>query len=188
MIESQVNPLLTPPIGPLVVPALADAAHSNGAADRSEAMANPLHFSLIVPTYNEANNIERLIQILCDLLDQAMPEDYELIIVDDDSPDRTWKLAQEVTVTYPQVQVMRRQEERGLSTAVIRGWQVAQGEILGVIDGDLQHPPETLFQLLGAIDTGADLAAASRHIEGGGVSNWSLTRRFLSRGANCWAW
>jgi dolichol-phosphate mannosyltransferase len=66
---------------------------------------------------------------------------------------------------------------------VIRGWQAAQGEILGVIDADLQHPPEILLQLLAEMERGADLAIASRHVEGGGVSEWSMIRRFLSRGA-----
>jgi dolichol-phosphate mannosyltransferase len=66
---------------------------------------------------------------------------------------------------------------------VIRGWQVARGRILGVIDADLQHPPEVLLQLLGEMQQGADLAVASRHVEGGGVSEWSAVRRFLSRGA-----
>jgi dolichol-phosphate mannosyltransferase len=79
--------------------------------------------------------------------------------------------------------VMRRQHERGLSTAVIRGWQVAKGEILGVIDGDMQHPPKVLLQLLAEMNRGADLAVASRHLENGGVSNWHFMRRFLSRGA-----
>jgi dolichol-phosphate mannosyltransferase len=78
---------------------------------------------------------------------------------------------------------MRRETERGLATAVIRGWQVAQGDVLGVIDGDLQHPPDTLLRLLSELENGADLAVASRHVEGGGVSTWSVTRRFLSRGA-----
>jgi dolichol-phosphate mannosyltransferase len=84
---------------------------------------------------------------------------------------------------YPQLQVMRREQERGLSSAVIRGWQATRGRILGVIDGDLQHPPEVLIQLLSEIERGADLAVASRHVEGGGVSSWSIIRRFLSRGA-----
>jgi dolichol-phosphate mannosyltransferase len=78
---------------------------------------------------------------------------------------------------------MRRITERGLSTAVIRGWQVARGEILGVIDADLQHPPEVVLQLLQEMERGADLAVASRNIEDGGVSEWSWIRRFLSRGA-----
>jgi len=141
-----------------------------------------LDFSLIIPTYNEAQNISRIVQQLTTLLEQRIPNAYELIVVDDDSPDCTWKIAQQLTAQYPQLRVMRRQTERGLSTAVIRGWQAARGEILGVIDGDLQHPPDVLLHLLQAIQT-ADLAVASRHVEGGGVSEWSPTRRFLSRGA-----
>ena len=143
----------------------------------------PLKFSLILPTYNEADNIQDIVKILSHLLDQSIAGEYELIVVDDNSPDNTWKLALELTSDYPQLRVMRRVEEKGLSTAVIRGWQVAKGEILGVIDADLQHPPEVLQQLLGEMEKGADLAVASRHVEGGGVSQWSIVRRFLSRGA-----
>lgn len=142
-----------------------------------------LKFSLILPTFNEGGNIADIVQILSNLLDQAIPGDYELIVVDDNSPDQTWKLALELLPRYPQLRVMRRTEEKGLSTAVIRGWQAARGEILGVIDADLQHPPEVLTQLLDIMEQGADLAIASRNIEGGGVSEWSLMRRFLSRGA-----
>lgn len=139
--------------------------------------------SLVIPTYNESQNIFPLIQTLIKLLDERLPDDYELIVVDDDSPDGTWDIARSIALDYPQVRVMRRQQERGLSTAVLRGWQVARGQILGVIDGDLQHPPEILLQLLAAVQTQADLAVASRHISGGGVSDWSFTRRLLSRGA-----
>ncbi len=139
--------------------------------------------SLVIPTYKERDNIENVIKILSQILDESIAGDYELIVVDDDSPDRTWEVARSLIAKYPQLQVMRRQEERGLSSAVIRGWQVARGRILGVIDGDLQHPPEVLMQLLSAIEHGADLAVASRHVDGGGVSSWSVVRRFLSRGA-----
>jgi dolichol-phosphate mannosyltransferase len=152
-------------------------------AGHSVQATEPIHLSLIVPTYNESGNIEKIVQILSNILDKALPNDYELIIVDDDSPDRTWELARVLMSDYPHLRVMRRQAERGLSTAVIRGWQAARGEILGVIDGDLQHPPDVLLKLLEAIDRGADLAIASRHVEEGGVSDWSIVRRFLSRGA-----
>lgn len=145
-------------------------------------MAEP-SFSLAIPTYNEAENIQPLIQRLTHHLDLVIPGDYELILVDDDSPDLTWQRALELTTLYPQLRVVRRQGERGLSSAVIRAWQVARGSWLGVIDADLQHPPEVLLQLLGAMQAGADLAVASRHIQGGGVSAWSLSRRLLSRGA-----
>ncbi|MBD1879737.1 glycosyltransferase [Coleofasciculus sp. FACHB-T130] len=151
--------------------------------ERGYAHTRPLRFSLVVPTYNEGDNIREIVRLLTQLLDGAIPNDYELIVVDDNSPDGTWEIAQVLMLEYPHLRVMRRIEERGLSTAVIRGWQAARGEILGVIDADLQHPPELLLQLLAKMDRGADLAAASRHVEGGGVSDWSIVRRFLSRGA-----
>ena len=146
-------------------------------------IAENILLSLVIPTYKERDNIENVVNILTRLLDQAIPGNYELIVVDDDSPDRTWEVAQSLIPDYPQLRVMRRQEERGLSSAVIRGWQAATGRVLGVIDGDLQHPPEVLTQLLQKIEQGADLALASRHVDGGGVSSWSVIRRFLSRGA-----
>jgi len=150
----------------------------------SETAGNsPIRLSLVIPTYNEGKNIPQIVQLLSQLLDQAIPEAYELIVVDDNSPDCTWEIAQQIMPNYPQLRVMRRVEERGLSTAVIRGWQAARGEVLGVIDGDLQHPPELLLKLWGEIQRGGDLAVASRHVEGGGVSDWSIVRRFLSRGA-----
>jgi dolichol-phosphate mannosyltransferase len=139
--------------------------------------------SLIIPTFNEGQNIRELVGALVKLLDRTIPKNYELIVVDDDSPDRTWEIADELASTYPQLRVIRRETERGLSTAVIRGWQSARGEILGVIDADLQHPPEILLQLWAEMTKGADLAVASRNVVGGGVSEWSIVRRFLSRGA-----
>ncbi|MEL6602254.1 MAG: glycosyltransferase [Cyanobacteria bacterium J06614_10] len=164
------NSLLTTPQGPLEVsPISPDVAG--------------ITLSLIIPTYKESGNVAKIVAQLTDLLDNFIPEKYELILVDDDSPDLTWQVAQEITDKYPQLYVMRRQQERGLSSAVIRGWQAARGSILGVIDADLQHPPEILIKLLSATMDGADLAVASRHVEGGGVSDWSIVRRLLSRGA-----
>ncbi len=149
----------------------------------SQNNVGPFSLSLVIPTYNESKNINRLIAILDNLLSSIFEHNYELIVVDDNSPDRTWEIAQSLVPQYPQLRVIRRQQEQGLCTAVIRGWQAATGQILGVIDGDLQHPPETLLRLIAAIKDGADLAVASRHVSGGGVSDWSLNRRLLSRGA-----
>jgi dolichol-phosphate mannosyltransferase len=143
----------------------------------------PLKFSLIIPTYNEGKNIQQLIPILVQLLDEILPKEYELIIVDDNSPDQTWKSALDLTAQYSQLKIIRRDIEKGLATAVIRGWQVARGEILGVIDADLQHPPQTLIKLWQEMEKGADLAVASRNVDSGGVSEWNILRRFLSRGA-----
>ncbi|OIP76772.1 MAG: sulfonate ABC transporter permease [Oscillatoriales cyanobacterium CG2_30_44_21] len=145
--------------------------------------SSEIKFSLIVPTYNESKNLAKLVDILTRLLNDYHGDRYELIIVDDDSPDLTWQVGLELMPNYPHLKIMRRQGEKGLSTAVIRGWQTSQGEVLGVIDGDLQHPPETLIKMLDAIAAGADLTVASRHVEGGGVSDWGFIRRVLSRGA-----
>jgi dolichol-phosphate mannosyltransferase len=183
MVNITNHSLLPVPVGNLQVSRLLLSGGDTHYISHLVQTTEPVHLSLIVPTYNESGNIEKIVQILSNILDEALPNDYELIIVDDDSPDRTWDLARVLMSDYPNLRVMRRQTERGLSTAVIRGWQAAKGEILGVIDGDLQHPPEVLLKLLSAINKGADLAVASRHVEEGGVSDWSIVRRFLSRGA-----
>lgn len=174
-------PLIAVPTGNLTIPFAQDMTSVSPLSPGN--IAQKLSFSLIIPTYNEGKNVSKIVSQLTKLLDADIPGDYELILVDDNSPDETWKIAQSLTPNYPQLRVMRRTEERGLSTAVIRGWQAARGEILGVIDADLQHPPEILLKLLAEIHRGADLAVASRHVEGGGVSDWSVIRRFLSRGA-----
>ena len=177
--------LLSVPLGSFQVNEL---LFSEDIADSSFALASQeyeklLNFSLIVPTYNESKNLAKLVEILTQLLNNYFNKSYELIIVDDDSPDLTWQVGLDLMPDYPQLRVMRRQGEKGLSTAVIRGWQASQGEILGVIDGDLQHPPETLIKMLNEMGKGADLVVASRHVEGGGVSDWGFIRRILSRGA-----
>jgi dolichol-phosphate mannosyltransferase len=162
------------PVGPLVIPsAPIDLGPSSSV----------VRLSLIIPTYNERNNVGELVKQLTALLEPALGRSYELIVVDDDSPDRTWETAAGLIASYPKLRVIRRQGEKGLSTAVIRGWQAARGEILAVIDADLQHPPEVTVALLTAIGDRVDLAVGSRHVEGGGVSEWSLARRMLSRGA-----
>ncbi|TMB04111.1 MAG: glycosyltransferase [Deltaproteobacteria bacterium] len=143
----------------------------------------PIRLSLIVPTYNESRNLEELLRQLTAVLEPRLSGEYEIVVVDDDSPDGTWAVAMRLAERWSAVRVMRRRSEKGLSTAVIRGWQVARGEVLAVIDADLQHPPEVLARLWEAVKAGADLAVASRRAEGGGVSDWSALRRALSRGA-----
>ena len=139
--------------------------------------------SLVIPTYNERGNLAPLLEELRRLLDEAAPGSYELIVVDDDSPDRTWELAEEISREFPVVRVLRREAERGLSSAVVAGWSVAHGQLWGVIDADLQHPPAVIVSLLAAMGDDVDLAVATRHLHGGGVSDWKWYRRILSRGA-----
>jgi dolichol-phosphate mannosyltransferase len=163
--------MLSTPNGALVVPSMPHGAGTN------------IQLSIVLPTYNESKNLREMIRRLTQLFGDSLGTRYEIIVVDDNSPDRTWEMAEALALEYPCVKVMRRESERGLSTAVIRGWQAARGEVLGVIDADLQHPPEVLLALTQAMDRGADIAIASRHIEGGGVSDWSLARRLISRAA-----
>lgn len=142
-----------------------------------------LLLSLIIPTYNERQNIIPLIRRVTIALEKVT-DDFEIIVVDDDSPDGTWQVGEKLAEENPHLKVIRRQGEKGLATAVVTGWNAAGGEILGVMDGDLQHPPETLPDLLDSIlNTHADIAVASRHVEGGGISDWSLIRRAISWGA-----
>jgi dolichol-phosphate mannosyltransferase len=140
-----------------------------------------LDLSLVLPTYNESAHIDTIVGQLIAVLDAIPSLKYEIIIVDDDSPDRTWAKALHLSHKFPQVRAIRRQDQRDLSTAVLCGWQIARGEILAVMDADLQHPPETIAELWRVMKRGADLAVASRNIEGGGVSDWTLPRRIVSR-------
>jgi dolichol-phosphate mannosyltransferase len=140
-----------------------------------------LDLSLILPTYNESVHIEAIVEQLIAVLDAIPALRYEIIIVDDDSPDRTWEKALQLSHKFPQVRTIRRQDQRDLSTAVLRGWQIARGEVFAVMDTDLQHPPEKIPELWRAMRRGADLAVASRNIEGGGVSDWTFPRRVVSR-------
>lgn len=138
--------------------------------------------SLVIPTYYEAAVIQETLRRASAALRSA-GEEFELIVVDDSSADGTAELAEALGHELP-VRVLRRPGRLGLATAVLDGWRSARGDVLGVMDADLQHPPETLGALAAALRTStADLAIASRYIPGGGVSNWSWLRRFISWGA-----
>lgn len=136
--------------------------------------------SVIIPTYNERDNVrplmERLFRVL-GRLDMAS----EVIVVDDDSPDRTWEVAQGFKVRG-RLRVMRRDGTRGLSSAVLDGVGEAKGGLLCVMDADLSHPPEAIPEMLDRLG-GNDIVIASRHVPGGSLAGWPLSRRALSRGA-----
>lgn len=136
--------------------------------------------SIVIPTYNESENIAAIVARATAVL-QKKTESFEIIVVDDNSPDATWKITEELAESNPHLRVIRRRDQRGLATAVVAGWKVARGEILGVMDGDFQHPPEVLTSLLVPIVTNkADIAIASRHVKGGGIRQWGLHRTLLS--------
>jgi dolichol-phosphate mannosyltransferase len=135
--------------------------------------------SIVIPTYNERENIAPLVE----RIDHALaPRDYEVVFVDDDSQDGTAELIDSLAGKYP-VRAIVRKDERGLATAVIRGIEESQGDIIVVMDADLQHPPEVIPDLLNKTENGADMAIASRYVAGGGMKDWGLTRRLISKGA-----
>ncbi len=139
-------------------------------------MSEPL-ISVITPTFNERENILNLVKRVHNAL---VGYAYELIIVDDNSPDGTAEFAESLSGEYP-LRVICRRNERGLSSAVIAGFRQARGKILGVIDADLQHPPEEIPALIHSIEDGADVAIGSRYILGGGIRGWSVKRKLVSQ-------
>ncbi|VVB53748.1 Glycosyltransferase AglD [uncultured archaeon] len=135
--------------------------------------------SIIVPTYNEKDNIPILAERLFEALKKASIEG-ELVIVDDGSPDGTGDVAEKLGKKYP-VTVVHRSGKLGLSSAVLEGFAMATGDYLGVMDADLSHPPEVIPQLVAAIKAGADLAPGTRYAQGGGVEHWPLHRQIISK-------
>jgi dolichol-phosphate mannosyltransferase len=135
--------------------------------------------SLVLPTYNEAASIQEVLKRASDAL-RATGEEFELIVVDDASPDGTAEFAQASAEKLP-VRVVGRPRRSGLALAVVDGWRVARGDVLGVMDADLQHPPEVLTSLVVAMRNGnADLVIGSRSGPGGGTADWSWGRRLTS--------
>ncbi|WP_135664053.1 glycosyltransferase [Halorhabdus rudnickae] len=137
--------------------------------------------SVVIPTYNERENVQ---QVVRHCLDALATYDIEVIVVDDDSPDGTWKFARECFTTDDRVRVIRRREQSGLATAIARGFRAASAEYCTVIDADLQHPPAKIAALLEALEAGADVAIGSRYTDSGGIENWSWYRRAVSGGAS----
>ncbi|AKG53637.1 dolichol-phosphate mannosyltransferase-like protein [Dehalogenimonas sp. WBC-2] len=135
--------------------------------------------SIIIPTYNEAGNILPLIEGIHQTLGDYP---YYVLIVDDNSPDGTAEIVRQLSSRFP-VDVIVRTDKRGLASAVVDGFQIAKGDLLAVMDADLQHPPGVLKSLLDHALAGADLVIASRYVIGGSVGNWSAFRRFMSKGA-----
>jgi dolichol-phosphate mannosyltransferase len=136
-----------------------------------------------VPTFNEAENIRALLDRAHAAL-AKITDDFEIIVVDDSSADGTAAIAEAHAVGLTNVRVIRRTGTPDLSRSVLQGWASASGDVLAVIDADLQHPPERLEDLLRAMFTSeAGLAVASRNTAGGGVSRWALHRRIVSWGA-----
>lgn len=140
-----------------------------------------MEITLVIPTYNESENLPILLEKVFDAFRSA-GLDGRVIVVDDNSPDGTWKTAEELKDRYPGLEVLRRINKRGLSSAVLDGFGMSKSEILGVMDADLSHPPEKIPEMVEPLLRGeADIVIGSRYIKMGGTEDWALRRKISSR-------
>ncbi|HEV3156397.1 MAG TPA: polyprenol monophosphomannose synthase [Candidatus Baltobacteraceae bacterium] len=140
-----------------------------------------MKFSIVVPTYNEAAGIERLVAALDEVF-RGAGLDGEIIVVDDNSPDGTGKIVDALGERYP-VRCLHRPGKMGLSSGVIDGWAFARkdSEALGAIDGDFSHDVRIIPKMVAALASGEyGLAIGSRYVAGGGIENWPLKRKITS--------
>jgi dolichol-phosphate mannosyltransferase len=142
---------------------------------------------VVIPTYNERDCLPAIVPAVR----AAVPE-ATILIVDDDSPDGTGRLADEMAAADARVQVLHRKVKEGLGAAYLAAFQHALAAPEGwrrvvQMDADLSHDPADVPRLLGALDAGADLAIGSRYVPGGGTENWGLGRRAISQGGGLYA-
>ena len=150
-------------------------------------MQAPQKLCVVVPTYNERENIEKLIE---EVRRAAVPG-LTLLFVDDTSPDGTGDLIRDIASRDPSVRLLVRSAKTGIGSAYQDGFREAVSsiapDIIIEMDADLQHPPSAIGELVRAVQAGADVAVGSRYVAGGGVSGWSPWRRTVSKGANAYA-
>jgi dolichol-phosphate mannosyltransferase len=140
---------------------------------------------IVVPTYNERDNVRGVAEQFL----AALPG-TELLFVDDNSPDGTGAILDELAAANPRIHVMHRAGKLGLGTAYVEGfgWGLARGyEYLFEMDADGSHPPAALATMLALAEDGADVVIGSRYVPGGGTENWSLARKVISRGGGLYA-
>jgi dolichol-phosphate mannosyltransferase len=142
-----------------------------------------MKLSLVIPTYNEKENVQKLIKEIQKEFKENEIEG-EIIIVDDNSPDGTGKILENLRKKQKNLKIIHRKGKLGLSSAVLEGWKIAKGNILGVMDADLSHPPDKIKELFKTIEAGkADFTIGSRYIKGGKIEGWNLKRKLMSKTA-----
>jgi dolichol-phosphate mannosyltransferase len=145
---------------------------------------------LILPTYNEVENIEPVVTAARDALAPAAPEGFRILVVDDASPDGTGAIADRLAAAHPEVEVLHRPGRAGLGPAYVAGFAHALDADAGFVlemDADLSHDPADLPRLLAPVRAGAGLALGSRYAPGGGIADWGAARRAVSRGGSWYA-
>jgi dolichol-phosphate mannosyltransferase len=144
---------------------------------------------VVIPTYNEAANIEAILEASAAQLDLVAAGDYRILVVDDNSPDGTGQIAERVAERLTAVEVLHRPGKAGLGQAYLAGFERAlagEADLVIEMDADFSHDPRYLGPLLGAAKE-ADLVLGSRYVAGGGVRDWGLLRRTVSRGGCLYA-
>jgi dolichol-phosphate mannosyltransferase len=145
---------------------------------------------LILPTYNEAENVKAIVTAAGEVLAGAAPAGFKVLVVDDGSPDGTGQLADEMAARHEWAEVLHRTEKNGIGPAYLAGFAHALERGAGYVmemDSDFSHDPADLARLLQAVYDGADLALGSRYVPGGGVSDWGRWRRFISEGGSLYS-
>ncbi|HSZ05800.1 MAG TPA: polyprenol monophosphomannose synthase [Solirubrobacteraceae bacterium] len=145
---------------------------------------------LILPTYNESENLQAIVTAAGAVLSAAAPDGFRVLVVDDGSPDGTGQIADALAAEHDWVQVLHRSEKNGIGPAYLAGFRHALDHGAGYVmemDSDFSHDPADLARLLRAVHDGADLALGSRYVPGGGVRNWGLLRRLISEGGSTYA-
>ncbi|MEI6447078.1 MAG: polyprenol monophosphomannose synthase [Actinomycetes bacterium] len=142
---------------------------------------------LILPTYNEAENLPAILDACASHLESAVPNDWRILVVDDSSPDGTGRIADEAAERDHRIEVCHRRKKEGLGRAYVEGFRIALAggaERVLQMDSDFSHDPADLPRLVAAAQ-GADVVLGSRYTSGGAIRDWGLVRRILSRGG-CW--
>ncbi len=141
---------------------------------------------VLLPTYNEAGNVEAMVKAIL-----SQGPRFWVMVIDDNSPDGTGRLADRLAAEDERVIVLHRPQKEGLGPAYKAGFAAAlkldHVEFIATMDGDFSHDPNDLPRLLAAVEAGADMAIGSRYVPGGGTVNWGLGRRLLSRGGGVYA-
>lgn len=140
---------------------------------------------IVIPTLNEVENIGEIIERIESTLGS---KSFEIVVVDDDSSDGTADLADEYAERYGNVKVLRREGKLGLASAVLDGVKLTDALIIGVIDADLQEPPESLPLLLERVEAGNDIVIGSRYVQGSSIEGWGLIRKLISKTAIWMSW
>ncbi|HVN65972.1 MAG TPA: GtrA family protein [Methanomicrobiales archaeon] len=145
-------------------------------------MSDPYELAVIIPTYREGENIGSILRAVHDVLAGAGIRG-EILVVDDSSPDDTIPGVRALQPVFPELRLVVRTSDPGLSQSVVEGFGQARAPVVLVMDADFSHPPALIPRFLGEIRGGADIVIGSRYMPGGGIEDWPLGRRIISSGA-----